>query len=143
MPGWCGQFSRDIWEHGTFAPCKTDTVAGSVFLVAAAAVLGAQCYRMQTVVRRRHAPLSTPTAKQLGSSCAYGLIALLHASWLAYLAIGTSADFAPFEVAFEVVLLVIWSAAMVRHLNIQLNVMLFRDLSRVGAEFHCMPPCRH
>ena len=123
MPGWCGHFSRDVWEHGTFAPCKTETVAGSVFLVAAAAVLGAQYYRTQTIVKRRHAPLSTSTAKQLGSSCAYAIIVLLHASWLAYLAISTSADVAPFEVAFELVLLVIWSAALVRHLIVQLNVL--------------------
>ncbi|KAK9835927.1 hypothetical protein WJX84_005950 [Apatococcus fuscideae] len=74
--------------------------------------IGAQSYRIQTVVKRRHAPLSTSTLKELASSCAYGLVAFLHVCWLLYLVIAPSADFAPFEVAFEVVLLIIWLAAL-------------------------------
>ena len=113
MPGWCGQFSNNIWEHGTFAPCKAETVAGSALLIAAAAVSCAQLYRIKTVIKRRHAPLSTSTAKELASSCIYGLVLLLHVSWLLYLAIAPSADFVPFEVAFEIVLVIVWGTALV------------------------------
>ena len=111
--GWCGSYKSDLWQHGTLAPCKTGTIAASIFLAAAAIVGLAQYFRIQTVVARRPAPLSLPTAKQAVSSTAYGFIALLHAAWLTYLVLGPHAYFAPFELAYELTLLLIWSGALV------------------------------
>ncbi len=111
--GWCGSFSTGFWEHGTFAPCKTETIAGFVVLVAAAVIFFAQYYRIRTVVTRRHVPVLEAPGKQLLSSSVYGTLAASHAAWLLYMALGPHANFAAFDFTFQLVLLVIWMGSLV------------------------------
>ena len=112
--GWCGHYNTALWEHGTLAPCKTETVSGIAILIAAAIIFFAQYYRCRTIVTRRRVPVPVNSNQQLLSGSVYGLLAALHAAWLMYMALSPHANFAPFDFVFHLVLLLIWTTSLVR-----------------------------
>ncbi|KAK9823014.1 hypothetical protein WJX81_007044 [Elliptochloris bilobata] len=130
--GWCGQYDRTAWAHGTLTPCITETTLAPLLVLLAATVLVTQLRRLAVLARRPYLDTKHIGAADILACVCYAALALSHAGWLVYWLVVRGA---PFEVFFEACLLAVWLAAeavaavgCMRHVTLQLKLLTWPAL---------------